>query len=431
MAVKIKGARFTIMGRFKTLKNPQIKDAITRAGGIITTALSSKTDYLLAGQPRSNKYDQAKLLGTPMLYEEDLVALLAGEVVEVEDVGAAGDRSADDLLGEVRAVMQGPPSIQMWEALVELLDACNAEDVGVLTRYIDDYVSRWGVIREFRSAPKHWVAEMIRGIDAPKYRIVRALDLMSAKITSTAVIEALGHPALEHLTSLVLPWELSPSKSLVKRLCEHPTLTSLRLTKVDKKTGPLFVEFGQETGRVEWLDIAYLAVHDRASFEGDYARFAAARYFDNVRTLRSTAGRPHDRWIIEQIFTHGWLPALQHLHLAPYKLESNLAELLSMPELMQRITHISADELLYSNTTREEWQKIFALELDGELEVLDLSSLFASDDEPELAPLPEWLSHILPTSRLLDSVKVLHLGSWHNEVLVDMLAKTHPNLHVA
>jgi DNA ligase (NAD+) len=59
-----------------------IKDRITRAGGKVTTSLSKKTGYLVAGENSGSKVAKAEKLGVEIIDETALDALIAGEASE-------------------------------------------------------------------------------------------------------------------------------------------------------------------------------------------------------------------------------------------------------------------------------------------------------------------------------------------------------------
>jgi DNA ligase (NAD+) len=70
------GKTFVITGTLPTLKRDEAKVLIERAGGKVTSTVSKKTDYLLAGAEAGSKLDKAEALGIPVLIEEQLIELL-------------------------------------------------------------------------------------------------------------------------------------------------------------------------------------------------------------------------------------------------------------------------------------------------------------------------------------------------------------------
>lgn len=73
---RVAGKTFVITG---TLSRPRqaIADAIERAGGKVTGSVSSKTDFVVAGESAGSKRDKAESLGVPILDEAALNNLLS------------------------------------------------------------------------------------------------------------------------------------------------------------------------------------------------------------------------------------------------------------------------------------------------------------------------------------------------------------------
>jgi DNA ligase (NAD+) len=78
------GKTFVITGTLPTLKRDEAKALIEQAGGKVTSSVSKKTDYLLAGTEAGSKLDKAQALGVPQLGEEQLLKLLADPQLEVD-----------------------------------------------------------------------------------------------------------------------------------------------------------------------------------------------------------------------------------------------------------------------------------------------------------------------------------------------------------
>jgi DNA ligase (NAD+) len=65
-----------ITGTLPTLKRDEAKALIEKAGGKVTNSVSSKTDYLVAGEEAGSKLEKAQDLGIPQLSEAQLLELL-------------------------------------------------------------------------------------------------------------------------------------------------------------------------------------------------------------------------------------------------------------------------------------------------------------------------------------------------------------------
>jgi DNA ligase (NAD+) len=80
MAQTLQGKVFVLTGTLPTLTRNQARDLITAAGGRVTSSVTRKTDYVVAGQDAGSKYQQAERLNVPILDEADLHQLLQAGV---------------------------------------------------------------------------------------------------------------------------------------------------------------------------------------------------------------------------------------------------------------------------------------------------------------------------------------------------------------
>jgi DNA ligase (NAD+) len=82
-----------LTGTLPTLTREQATERILAAGGRVTSSVSKKTDYLVAGEAAGSKLEKAERLGVQVLDEPALEALLAGEAPPPADAG--GETGAD------------------------------------------------------------------------------------------------------------------------------------------------------------------------------------------------------------------------------------------------------------------------------------------------------------------------------------------------
>ena len=74
------GKQFVLTGTLETMTRDQAKAAIETRGGRVTTSVSKKTSYVVAGKDAGSKQEKARELGVECLDEDGFVRLLGGSV---------------------------------------------------------------------------------------------------------------------------------------------------------------------------------------------------------------------------------------------------------------------------------------------------------------------------------------------------------------
>ncbi len=69
------GKTFVLTGTLTSVSRDEAKEKIRRLGGNVSSSVSSKTDYVVAGQNPGSKYDKAKELGVKTLNEKEFTLL--------------------------------------------------------------------------------------------------------------------------------------------------------------------------------------------------------------------------------------------------------------------------------------------------------------------------------------------------------------------
>ena len=73
------GKTFVITGKFAELTRDQLSEWIEQSGGKVSSSVSAKTDYLVAGESAGSKLDKAQKLGVAIISDQALKQLIQAE----------------------------------------------------------------------------------------------------------------------------------------------------------------------------------------------------------------------------------------------------------------------------------------------------------------------------------------------------------------
>jgi DNA ligase (NAD+) len=75
----LRGSTFVLTGTLPTMTREEAKLMIERRGGKVTSSVSSKTSYVLAGESPGSKLEKAQKLGIPIINENDFQKLISDD----------------------------------------------------------------------------------------------------------------------------------------------------------------------------------------------------------------------------------------------------------------------------------------------------------------------------------------------------------------
>lgn len=75
-STKLSGKIFVLTGTMTTLGRSEAKDSIESLGGKVSSSVSSKTNYVVAGENPGSKLDRARELQVPIINEEEFINIL-------------------------------------------------------------------------------------------------------------------------------------------------------------------------------------------------------------------------------------------------------------------------------------------------------------------------------------------------------------------
>ena len=73
------GRKFVLTGTLEHYSREQAAELVVSLGGSVSSAVSKKTDFVVAGVAPGTKFDRARELGVKVMDEEEFKRLITGE----------------------------------------------------------------------------------------------------------------------------------------------------------------------------------------------------------------------------------------------------------------------------------------------------------------------------------------------------------------
>lgn len=266
----LRGKKVVLAGRFKAHSLRQFALLLKNKGAKVTSRVTTRTDYVAVGHSAGSKEATARTLGRPIINEAQLMALLNGEEISLEDTPPPKDPSqaANTSLQDLRELLHAEPSAEGWFKLCAVLDKTDDAFMEMAIDYIAAGSRAWGGPLpsfthfpertpgtpskweeqhyhhylfsgdepglEKRVMPLKWQKQLIRREWSPKFNTIRALGFHNVKVNTTLARNILHCPHLQNLEALYLGGRpLTPRFARDLALTDNlPALTHLDLNNV-------------------------------------------------------------------------------------------------------------------------------------------------------------------------------------------------------
>lgn len=408
----IKDQTIVITGRLSSPR-ADLEAKIVAAGGKVAKSVNSKTDLLVVGADPGSKYDKACQLGVPILEESELLDLLAGKTIAVTTVAEEQERHdtpLSEIFGEIRSILQAPPSRSAWATILQHVDRCAPDQTAALCEYIQSFMNQWDahiardeinhefttakreawyqtpmaasqlhdIMPEFRLLPDRWMGELHHGIRSAKYSLPRALDLSDSKLSATNIGKLVQHEDLNHLHELILPTKKTMTQSLVRVLADLPSLKGLTPGGMDNK---MLDAFEKADGATRLTSINLSTIHQTQQIIDREERLLSAPMLQTVTTLKHhSQNNPAEQRVHEALANHpDLLPELHTLHytrgLNPKALRKYVQE---YPASFERLTTLKVSNLVLTHRSEQTdtlWATFTSLALPPSITTLDIGDV--------------------------------------------------------
>ncbi len=171
------------------------------------------------------------------------------------------DTDLDTLFGDVRAALDGPPTVERWRRLCALLEptVASAELSERLLPYVESHLERWP--DALRLAPPGWLVQRTLKANAHLLGLCRCVDITRGNLTHRGLSRLLGAWGERPITRLDLEdcRKISDAGCVAIAGSSHAaTITHLNLNLCAIREAGVHALAGL-TGPIEHLDLSYNA----------------------------------------------------------------------------------------------------------------------------------------------------------------------------
>ena len=244
---ELDGSSVAIAGKVSGHTRETLEALIESMGGRVVASVRAGADALLVGSnPAYRELWDAR--------ENDIVVLHDAQVAELIERGEVSWREPEpsgsfgQAVAQARGLLGEEPTLEVWGALADLVDACEADYVDDLVAYLAPHLAAWpraprvhrymlgsmpapaGIRKsggDVRIMPPGWLRDMVAGKRHQKHALCTQLSYNVANLDNPSAVRLLDNPDLASVRTLDLSTYSPLRKNHYKKLASSPHLGSV------------------------------------------------------------------------------------------------------------------------------------------------------------------------------------------------------------
>lgn len=249
MHITLSGQNIAFTGKIAGYTKPSLTKHLHDHGANVAPAPKKGVTLMLVGTASADKkVNQARALGITVVEGEVLDALLRDGEVTWES--AQGVATVRDVIGELRALLDGKPDPAKWRAIVALVDQCDPAQLEDMTAYLQPQLQAWqrgpegpfegsrfryaGLFYDaagaLRVTTADWLTELLRGESSAKHGLLSAITFEPVTVSSAAASAIFDHPDLSQITTFDIGYTVPAymfKASFYKKMAQATNLASV------------------------------------------------------------------------------------------------------------------------------------------------------------------------------------------------------------